>query len=435
MFTEQRTVTGALAAERSESRAANGAIQGILRRYYAVWAAYAIAGGFLYGVYPIFLHTRGLNQFQINSVLAVYFTVTFLTDVPTGAFADALGRRRSFMVGCSVRALAFLVYFFAWHYPMFLLGEFIDGIGTTFCNGSIDAWAVDALDEAGYVGAKDRLFQRVSQLMGAGFILSAIIGAYVADWNIAWPWILGAVGYLINAVVISRLMHDSPHRQVAIRLAQMPALIGKRIVAGLRRGFRMRTVLLLSLANAIYFAAWAPYWLEWPLFFNQHYGAGVWVVGWLYALFTLARMLGSEIMIRTTGSREGRANRLCLLAVALACLMYAGGSMGRQTTLTLVVFCFLNACMGALLPFTQSWINEEIGADERATLLSFRSTFETLGGSLGLLSTGVIADRAGLQAAWRFAGILSLAALPCYLALRASKTATPLRQRSASEAS
>src|SRR5271163_3190117 len=89
-------------------------IRDITRRYYTVWGMYSFAGGFLYGVYPIFLHTRGLNQFQINSVLAVYFTVTFLTDVPTGAFADALGRRRSFMLGCSLRALAFMVYFFAY---------------------------------------------------------------------------------------------------------------------------------------------------------------------------------------------------------------------------------------------------------------------------------------------------------------------------------
>ena len=60
------------------------------------------------------------------------------------------------MLGCSLRALAFMVYFFAYHYPVFLLGEFIDGFGTTFCNGSIDAWGVDALDEAGYQGLKDR---------------------------------------------------------------------------------------------------------------------------------------------------------------------------------------------------------------------------------------------------------------------------------------
>jgi|SRR5579863_1300108 len=418
MLIGEKTGTGTAPLELHDRGAAHLAIRRILRRYYGVWGAYSFASGFLFGVYPIFLHARGLNQFQINSVLALYFTVTFLTDVPTGAFADTLGRRRSFMLGCSLRALAFMVYFFAWHYPMFILGEFIDGIGTTFCNGAIDAWGVDALDEAGYAGAKDRLFQRLAQLTGLGFLLSALIGAYVADLNIAWPWLLGAGGYVINAVVGARLMSDSPHRQAAIDWARMPTLIGRRVAASLQAGFRMRTVLLLSAANAIMFAAWAPYWLEWPVFFNQQYGVGVWVVGWIYALFTLSRMAGSELMIRTASGREGRANRLCILVLALAVLMYASGSTGHRNTLALIIMSGLNVCMGALLPFAQSWINEEIAADQRATLLSFRSTFETMGGSLGLLGLGMIADRSGIQAAWRFAGVLTLLAMPCYLALR-----------------
>jgi MFS family permease len=89
----------------------------IMRRYFTVWWVYSFGGGFLFAVYPLFLRARGLNQLQMNSVLATYFAVTFLTDVPTGAFADALGRRRSFMVGCALRALAFMVYYFAYHYP------------------------------------------------------------------------------------------------------------------------------------------------------------------------------------------------------------------------------------------------------------------------------------------------------------------------------
>ena len=172
-------------------------IRSVLRRYYAVWAIYSFGGGFLYGVYPLFLRSRGLDQFQMNSVLALYFFVTFLTDVPTGAFADALGRRRSFVLGCSARFAGFLLYFFAHHYAFFLIAETIDGIGTTFCNGAIDAWGVDALDAGGYSSQKDRLFSRLSQLSNFGFMLSALIGAYVANVNIAWPWLLGAAGYCI----------------------------------------------------------------------------------------------------------------------------------------------------------------------------------------------------------------------------------------------
>jgi hypothetical protein len=105
----------------------------IVRRYYGVWLAYSLAGGFLGGVHPLFLRARGLNQFEINSVLAVYFAVyfavAFLFDVPTGAFADALGRRPSFIVGCLLRCLGFGLYFLSHTYVLFLIAEAIERIG------------------------------------------------------------------------------------------------------------------------------------------------------------------------------------------------------------------------------------------------------------------------------------------------------------------
>jgi MFS family permease len=217
----------------------------------------------------------------MNSVLATYFAVTFLTDVPTGAFADALGRRRSFVLGCMIRLLAFMVYFFAHAYTVFLVAEAIDGIGTTFCNGAIDAWGVDALDDAGFAGVKDRLFSRISQFMNIGFMTSALIGTYIADINIAWPWLMSAAGYGISAIVGSVLMGERAGQHVQIQLAKIPAQVVDRVVSGFRHGFRSRTILMLSLANGIFFAASAPYWLEWPQYVNDSYGLGIWVVGWV----------------------------------------------------------------------------------------------------------------------------------------------------------
>ena len=394
-------------------------IRHIMRRYFAVWWVYSFGGGFLFGVYPLFLRARGLNQLQMNSVLATYFTVTFLTDVPTGAFADALGRRRSFMLGCALRTAAFMVYFFAYRYPMFLLGETIDGIGTTFCNGAIDAWGVDALDQAGFQGLKDRLFSRISQLTNVGFMASAVIGAYVAGHNIAWPWVLGAAGYSVAGVVGALLMNDDGRKAAQLDLAAMGAQVGRRISDGLREGFGRRSVLLLSLANGVLFAAWAPYWLEWPQFFNDTYTVGIWIVGWLYSLFTIARMAGAEAMIRIGGDEHMRPPRLTMLAIASAALMFSAGAVGHRPSMVLPILTALNFCWGSLMPLEQSWFNEQLGAAERATLLSFNSTFATLGGSMGLLAGGVIADRAGIQATWQFGGLLSLAVVPCYLALRA----------------
>src|SRR5215472_7086078 len=309
-------------------------IKGIIRRYYAVWLMYSFAGGFLFGVYPIFLKSRGLTQFQINSVLATYFVVLFFTDVPTGAFADALGRRRSFVAGTLLRVTAFIVYFFAHHYYVFLIAESIDGIGTTFCNGAIDAWGVDALDEAGYEDLKDRLFSRISQISNAAFMGSAMLGAYAADVDIAWPWLLGAAGFSLSCVVGATLMRGEKPRSAHLELRSIPVHIAQQVRSGIQLGLGAETVLKLSLAGAITFAAWAPYWLEWPIMFNERFSVGVWIIGWIYSGLTIARMIGAEITIRIGCDEYVRAARVSLLLIVASVMLAAAGVFGQLPVLS-----------------------------------------------------------------------------------------------------
>ncbi len=400
------------------ARTQNGAVGNILRRYYSVWAMYSFASGFLFGVYPIFLHTRGLNQFQINSVLATFFVVLFVTDVPTGAFADVLGRRRSYVLGAALRVCAFIVYFFAHHYWVFLIAESIDGVGTTFGNGAIDAWGVDALDDAGYEGLKDRLFSRISQMSTATFMVSAVIGAYVADINIAYPWLLGATGYLISGFVGAYLMHDERPRAAAIRIGAMFSQVASRVVDGIRIGLKTRTVLMLSAGAAITVAAWAPYWVEWPVMFNQSFGVGVWIIGWIYCGLSAARMIGAEISLRRPADESQRPARTGALVAGASVMLFLAGAFGDRPLIALAMLFGMNLFTGALMPLTQSWFNEQIESSNRATLLSFRSTFDTMGGAVGLLLAGHIADTAGIPFEWQIAGLISVCAAPLYWAIK-----------------
>jgi MFS family permease len=432
MSAEQRNLESAVADRRHQRHTAS--LRDITRRYYAMWWAYAFAGGFLYGVYPLFLRSRGLDQFEINSVLACYFVVMFLTDVPTGAFADAMGRRRSFVLGCATRVAAFIIYFFSHRFLAFALAESIDGIGTTLCNGAIDAWGVDALDAAGFNGIKDRLFSRISQLMNFGFMGAAIIGAYVADFNIAMPWLLGAAGYFFAAIAALYLMREEHlgsstgalHDVSAFRVrpGDLFGIVVTRITAGLKQGFRNRTLIMLSSASALTFAAWAPYWLEWPQLFNDRYGVGIWIVGWLYCLFTVARMIGAEAVARIGIEARDRGARLAAIVTGASVLLFLGGAMAHQPTVALVSLFIMNLAAGAMQPLSLSWFNEHVEADDRATLLSFNSTFGTMGGSLGLLAAGRVADSFGIPAAWEMGALILLSAAPFYWAIR--NAAAPL---------
>ncbi len=393
-------------------------IRDIIRRYYTVWGLYSFAGGFLFGVYPIFLRSRGLNQFQINSVLATYFVVLFLTDVPTGAFADLLGRRRSYVLGAPLRVCAFLLFCLAHHYYVFLIAESIDGIGTTFGNGAIDAWGVDALDEAGYDGLKDRLFSRISQLSTIGFMGSAMIGAYVADIDIAWPWLLGAAGYLVSGAVGAFLMHDERPRSTTVRIAAIPRQVAANVGDGIRAGLGAHTVLMLSVAGAVTFAAWAPYWIEWPVMFNESLAVGVWIVGWIYCGLSAARLVGAEVSARIQGDESKRAARVSMLVIGASAMLFLAGLFGGRPLVSLAMLFVMNLFTGAMMPLVQSWFNEQIEAGNRATLLSFNSTFQTMGGAMGLLFAGGIADTAGIPFEWQVAGLISVCAAPVYWATR-----------------
>ncbi len=192
-------------------------IRSIVRRYYTVWWFQAFGPSFIFAIYPLFMRWRGLNQLQINSVAATFFLVTFITDIPTGAFADAIGRRTAFIIGSALSTVGFMVYFFAHRFPMFLVGELFDGVGFTFRNGAVDAWAVDALDAAGYAGTKDRLFSRVSQLTRIGNMAGALIGAYAGARNLAMPWLLGSCGLALSGTVGGLLMDREPRRSGQVR--------------------------------------------------------------------------------------------------------------------------------------------------------------------------------------------------------------------------
>jgi MFS family permease len=175
-------------------------------------------------VYRLFLHSRGLDQFHINIVNAIYVLVTFLTDVPTGAFADAVGRRTAVVISCALHAVAFAIYFLSQAYWQFIIAACVDGLGATFGNGPIDAWAIDALDHAGFQGRKDALFSRRYQIAQIIGMAATVAGAYLAQVNIAAPFIVTAIVWSASGLVALALMdgggvagsHTRSHTRFAV---------------------------------------------------------------------------------------------------------------------------------------------------------------------------------------------------------------------------
>ena len=65
-------------------------------------------------------------------------------------------------------------------------------------------------------------------------------------------------------------------------------------------------------------------------------------------------------------------------------------------------------------PVLSAWYNEQIGGENRATLLSFQSTLATFGGGAGLPLQGALTDRFGASVAWLTMGACALLEAPCF---------------------
>ena len=73
--------------------------------------------------YVIFLLSKGLDLLQVNIVNMCFMLSIFFLEIPTGAFADHIGRRKSILLSNLLMVISLLVYYFSSSFIFFVLAE------------------------------------------------------------------------------------------------------------------------------------------------------------------------------------------------------------------------------------------------------------------------------------------------------------------------
>lgn len=372
------------------------------RRYAALTASYNMSWSFTAPVYPLFLLAAGLDLLQINLVLATYFVTSFLFEVPTGAVADVFGRRASFLASCVVRAGAFTLYFFADGFAVFLVAEAIDAVGHTLASGALDAWAVDAARDESEAGRTERLLARGFGAGSAAMIASGLAGAYLADVALRLVWVAGAAGFVATGTLAAVVMRETCPPAGAP--GRVEAALGPQLWRGLRAVRRSPLLLAIAGLTAAGGFAQMPVLQYWPVKVSAIAGAPTWALGWAWVLFAGLGLVGSQLvprLVATWGRGGVAAGAELLRAVSVA---FAARAVGVRGTIAGVAG--QAAGMGAMIPLLNAWLNENVAAAERATVLSVNAAAFTIGGAAGLVVLGLVARAAGIAAAWAIAALV-----------------------------
>jgi predicted MFS family arabinose efflux permease len=255
--------------------------------------------------------------------------------------------------------------------------------------------------------------------MQFGGMLAVLFGGYSTRIDIATPWLLGAVGEVLMAMAAVSFMRGEDRASHSFHPREIALRVRARMSDAIQSAVQNRAVMTLALANGITMAAWAPFWFEWPQYFNAAFNRGTQMAAWVYCLTSIATMLGAEFIARRQPDPAGRPTFISIAVGLQSIALIAAGVVVGHGAWVLILFLGSTVCAGVSQPVYMAWYNEQIDESHRATLLSFQSTCARLGAAVGLPLGGKIADAYGFGITWQVAGVIALLAAPCYAMLSA----------------
>lgn len=399
----------------------------IQRTYLTLILLQTLAASFIWGVNTLFLLDAGLSLTEAFIANAAYTAGMVVFEIPTGVVADAAGRRTSFIIGAVTLLLTTVAYLGLWyvgaHVIWWIAVSAMLGLGYTFFSGATEAWLVDALEATGFDGAIDTVFGRGQTMTGTAMLLGTITGGFLAQVNLAVPYVARSV--LLVAVIVAAYiaMHDIGYTPV--RGASIREEVSTIMKASIKHGFGNPPVRMFMFAAPFgmgigvwVFYAFQPYLLE--LFGDPD---AVYLSGVAAALFALAQMIGGA-SVKWVRKHFGSRTGIILIQVVVSSLALAGVGaaqwldtpVGMYVAIALLGLVALGWALSG--PVQQAYINEVIPSQQRATVLSFTSLMSSAGGVVSQPALGRVADVYSLGLGYIVAAGLYLLQAPFIWAVR-----------------
>ena len=145
---------------------------------------------FYYPIFTILFLDFGLSLEQFALLNTVWAFTIVLSEVPSGALADFLGRKR-LLIATSLLMLAEMSLI-AWApadggtivFWLFLLNRVVSGLAEAMASGTDEALAYDTLVEHGMADKWPLVLDWQMRLQSVGFMLAMTLGAMVYDHSL-----------------------------------------------------------------------------------------------------------------------------------------------------------------------------------------------------------------------------------------------------------
>jgi MFS family permease len=338
-----------------------------------------------------------LNSSQIFTIQAAYALSILLLEVPSGYFADVIGRKKTLFLGAVFMPVGLAVYVFTSSFFAFILAEFIIAIGNSMRSGCDSAFIYDTAVQLKAESEYNKYEGRSAFYTRIGTALSSVLGGLAALLSLNLPFYINIGTSLLMLPLALALVE--PKRDTL--QSKNPF---KDILQICRFSFANPRLRLLMLFSALILSTgiigiWSYF------LYYESLGISVGYFGILFAVFQLSSAVGS----RSAHSLEkifGIKNSL-LSVMLIGCVFLL---LGKIQSPLMILPIFLNAFLwGLSYPLLLDQMNRLIKSETRATILSVANMTGSLSYVILAPLFGKLVDKFSLPRSYVIMGIYFLA--------------------------
>lgn len=375
--------------------ASNSPFVSNIPKYFIYTALKNLGFGLFVAVWVIYLQQRrGLSLTQATIIDVTFFIVATIGEMPTGIVADTYGRKASMIIGSALMGISMLAWPIAPTVPLILVAYAGMALGYTFLSGAEEALFFESLKQVGRAGEYQRLAGQIGAMTLGTFAVGNAISGLLAAIDLIIPFLAGGMCIMVMLFIVLTLKEPSTNKQVDGQAQNSYRQVLRDALALMRTRPTLRyPVIYLA------FVPLAGFLLETFLVQPQAISFGIPIawIGFIIMAIQLANILGSNWSGQIS-TQMGEARLIYLAPLAIVASLILLAVLQAPPSLTLIaVIGFVTA---VLRPLIMNLIHAGVTDEIRATALSMQSLISLLLMTVGELTVGYVADKAGLPIAY-----------------------------------
>lgn len=361
-------------------------------------------------IWVLYLGFHGMNLMQIGILEGIYHITGILFEIPSGAIADLLGRKKSLLVGRILMAVSCIIMLFSTTFTGFAIGFILQSLSGNFNSGAEEALVYDSLKLLDKDDAYPAISGRINMLIEVSQSIATVMGSVLAEYSFGLCYfacvIISLIGIIPALCMVEPPIHDtlgsdSSHADGILAIFRRHFSESRNILE------ENPKILFVILYYSIIFASFTLL-----FFYSQQYftdlGLNKIELSVIMVFAGITACLGALLSNKLHQLLKEKV--ACIGAIGIALCIVAFGFNNLYVAIgALLISDFFNS---ALYPIQSATLNGLIPSEKRATLLSVNSMFFSIFMILLFPVAGAIADVVGLAVSFIIIGTAVLIVTP-----------------------